>query len=164
MSTYGFKRPVRPTETPTPKASFWPQERPNRRQEILRNEVRGAVAKLDRQQREFIERFYFMGETYEQIERRTGKERHRLETVHRQALERLRFLLTDFVEGFYGIRVEREGGCPICDHPRKAEIEEVLREKRAEESWRPTLEILREKFNLEVSSVWVLVAHLRKHM
>jgi hypothetical protein len=164
MSIYSFKRSVRPSEASSRKASFWPQERRSRRQEILRNEVRGAVAKLDRQQREFIERFYFMGETYDQIERRTGKERHRLETIHRQALERLRFLLTDFVEGFYGVRVERESKCPICDHPRKAEIEEVLREKRAEESWRPTLEILREKFNLEVSSVWVLVAHLRKHM
>jgi len=164
MPGYGFKRAVRLRNTPTPKKSFWCREKPNHRQEILRREVRGAVAKLTYHQREFIECFYFMGETYEQIEKRLGKERYKLERIHHQALERLRFLLADFAEAHLGIKVERSNRCPVCNHPRKDEIEEILKRKKPEESWRPTLDILRTEFDLSVAAVQTVVAHLRKHL
>jgi len=164
MAGYGFKRAVRLRKTPTPKARFWSCEKPDGRHEILRREVREAVAKLAYHQREFIECFYFMGETYEQIERRLGKERYKLERIHHQALERLRFLLADFVEAHFGIKVERPHRCPICSHPKKDEIEEILERKKPEESWRPTLEILRTEFDLKITAVQTVIAHVRKHM
>jgi hypothetical protein len=164
MSGYGFKRAVRLRKTPTSKGRFWSQEKPNSRREIIRKEVRRAVAKLDCHQREFVECFYFMGETYEQIQKRLGKERYKLERIHQQALERLRFLLADFVEAHFGFKVERANRCPICSHPKKEKIERILERKRPEESWRPIMKILRKEFGLESTAVQTVIAHLRKHM
>ena len=164
MPDYGFKRAVRLRKTPTPKGRFWSQEKPSIRREIIRREVRKAVARLPYHQREFIECFYFMGETYEQIEKRLGKERYKLERIHHQALERLRFLLADFVEAHFGIKVERANRCPICSHPEREKIERILERKRPEESWRPAMKILRTEFELKLSTVQTVIAHLRKHM
>lgn len=130
----------------------------------LEEKVAKALAKLDSVEREFIRYFYFDCLSYNQISKFLNKTKDRLERIHRSALEKLKTCLKDYVSQRYQIRVPSEKRCLICTHPSRKEIEELIKAKKKEETWKKILRIFKQSYNLEIRTPQILINHQRKHM
>jgi hypothetical protein len=130
---------------------------------MIRGRVASALAQLDEQEREFIIRFHYQGQTYRSISRRSGRSIHRLETLHRRALKRLRRELAGWVEKTFGIDVTREDECIICRSKDRQAIDDLIANRDQTRNWKPVLEQLREKYGLTVRSPQLLIGHEKYH-
>ncbi len=126
--------------------------------------VAKALDKLDSFEREFIRYFYYDCLSYSQISQLLDKTKDRLERIHRSALEKLRSGLKDYVSKRYKLKISQEKRCLICSHPLRNELDDLIRTKKKEETWKKVLRIFREKFNLEIKTPQILINHQRKHM
>jgi len=130
----------------------------------LEEEVEKALEKLDKTEEEFIRYFYFDCKSYEQISELMGKTKDRLERIHSTALEKLKFSLRNFVSERYKIKIPPEKKCVICSHPEKEKLEELIKAKKKEETWKSILRTFKENFDLEIKAPQVLINHQKKHM
>jgi len=130
----------------------------------LEEKVAKALDKLDSLEREFIRYFYFDCLSYNKISLLLNKTKDRLERIHRSALEKLRFCLKDYVSQRYKLRIPQEKRCLICSHPSRKELEDLIKAKKKEETWKKILRIFREKFNLEIKTPQILINHQKRHM
>jgi RNA polymerase sigma factor (sigma-70 family) len=130
----------------------------------LEEEVEAAFDKLDSAEKEFIRYFYYDCKSYEQISEIMNKAKDRLERIHNSALEKLKFSLKGFVSRRYRIEISPEKKCMICSHPEKEKLEELIKAKKKEETWKKTLRICREKFNLNIKTPQTLMNHQKRHM
>jgi len=126
--------------------------------------VRSAIAELDDREREFIIQYYYAGQTYRQIGERLGVPRHRLETIHRRAIRRLRALLGAFVRDRYGVADDVSPGCPLCASPNRAEIDRIIRSRDPDGTWRPVIRALKQRFGLKITAVQTLISHEKYHV
>jgi len=133
------------------------------RQAEIRERVNAALAKLDEQEREFIVRFHFQGQTYRSISERSGRPVHRLETLHRRALRRLRRELAGWVEETFGIDVSPQKDCVICRSANRPAIDRLIASRDRTRSWRPVIEQLRERYGLVIRSPQTLIGHEKYH-
>jgi RNA polymerase sigma factor (sigma-70 family) len=130
----------------------------------LEEKVAKALDKLDSVEREFIRYFYFDCLSYNQISKFLSKTKDRLERIHRSALEKLKTCLKDYILQRYKIRVPLEKGCLICSHPSRKELEELIKAKKKEETWKDVLRIFKKEYNLEIKTPQILINHQKKHM
>ena len=126
--------------------------------------VAKALDKLDSFEREFVQYFYYDCLSYSQISQLLDKTKDRLERIHRSALEKLRFGLNDYVSQRYKLKISEEKRCLICSHPLRNELDDLIKSKSKEETWKKVLRIFREKFNLEIKTPQILINHQKKHM
>ena len=124
--------------------------------------VWGALARLAAADREFTVRFYFMGWSYHDLARLTGRPVPRLKARHKRIRRQLRVLLRPFVMPLLN-RVVR-ASCPICASEYRSQIDAIIAHRDQSRPWRPILRRLREDFDLHVSSAQVLLGHERYHM
>ena len=132
--------------------------------EELRNKVREAVEKLPLIEKRFVEKFYFEFKTYLQIAKELNKKVYKLDRIHRQALDRLKIILEDFVKQRFKIECAQISNCPICNHPQKDRIDEIIRSKNKQETWKKVIKILKKEFNLEIKTPQILISHRNNHM
>lgn len=130
----------------------------------LEEKVEAALDKLEAQEKEFIRYFYYDCQSYDQISEIMNKTKDRLERIHKSALEKLKFSLKGFVSQRYRIKISPGKKCLICSHPEKEKLEELIRAKKKEETWKKVLLIFKEKFNLEVKTPQILINHQKRHM
>ncbi len=130
----------------------------------LEEEVEQALDKLDAAEKEFIRYFYYDCKSYDQISEIMNKTKDRLERIHRSALEKLKFILKGFVSQRYKIKISPEGKCLICSHPERVKLEELIKAKKKEETWKKILRTFKEKFNLEIKTPQIMINHQKKHM
>ena len=130
----------------------------------LEEKVAKALDKLDNVEREFIRCFYFDCLSYNQTSQILNKTKDRLERIHRSALEKLKTCLKDYVSQRYKIKVPSVKKCLICSHPSRKELEELIRAKKPEETWKKILRAFKEKYNLEIKTPQILINHQKKHM
>jgi len=130
----------------------------------LEKKVAKAMDKLDSLEKEFIRYFYFDCLSYNRITQLLDKTKDRLERVHRSALEKLRFCLKDYVSQRYKLIIPQEKRCMICSHSSRKELEDLIRAKKKEETWKKILRIFKQKFNLEIKTPQILINHQKKHM
>jgi actin-related protein len=93
-----------------------------------------------------------------------NKTKDRLERIHNSALEKLKFSLKEFVSQRYKIKIFPEGKCLICSHPEREKLDELIKTKKEEETWKKILRLFKEEFNLEVKTPQILINHQKKHM
>ncbi len=130
----------------------------------LEEVVEKALDKLDKTEEEFIRYFYFDCKSYEQISEIMNKTKDRLERIHRSALEKLKYSLKGFVSKRYKIKILQEKQCLICSHPEREKMDELIRAKMKEETWKKVLQAFKEEFNLEIKAPQILINHQKKHM
>lgn len=129
----------------------------------IRQEVEAALKQLPEEERELIERFHFMGQSYRELSERSGRAEYRLESIHRRGLRRLRRLLAPLVKELYGLSDNSSTSCPLCQSPRRAEIDRLILLKPESDTWRPTMMKLREVFGIAVRSPQMIMGHKRYH-
>ena len=129
----------------------------------IRESVREAMNRLPERDREFVERFYFMGQGYRELASQTGQSCHRLEALHRRAIRQLRKELRRFVRERYGIHSKPNYVCPICRSSRRSEIDRLIATRDPKSTWRPIIRTLKDEFNITISTPQVLIGHEKYH-
>lgn len=131
--------------------------------EQIHQAVSTAMAELDEDERELIIRFHYMGENYRQISDKSGWPVHKLDSLHKRCLKKLKKLLAPFVDETFGLGTEPIRNCPICDSVYAEQMNEIIRNRDRKSTWTPVLRLFRAKFDLFISSPQLLVGHEKYH-
>lgn len=126
--------------------------------------VRDALSKLTPLECEFIERFYFCGETIPQIAEDLHTEKKWVRSLHRRSVKKLQRYMAAFVKKEYDITVETGPECILCLSPHLAEINEMIKSKKKEETWRIIYRVLKEKYQIKIKTPQILIGHQKYHM
>ncbi len=133
------------------------------RRELIRRSVTEALDNLDDDEREFVIRFHFMGESYRRIAEKSGRGIYKLEDLHKRSLRKLKKQLAAFVHEAFGLDSEVIRDCPICRSPFAAELDEIIRNRDRTATWHPVLSLLKTKYNLSIRSPQLLIGHEKYH-
>ncbi len=133
------------------------------RRKLVCRTVTEALNNLDDDEREFVIRFHFMGESYRRISELSGRSIHKLEALHKRSLRKLRKQLAAFVRETFRLDCEVIPDCPICRSPFAAELDEIIRNRDRTATWRPILTLLKTRYNLSISSPQLLIGHEKYH-
>jgi len=125
--------------------------------------VNQALNQLDPEDAALIRLFYMQGISYREISALTGRDMHRLVAQNTIAVKKLKILLTEFVESHFNIDARSNSGCPLCNHPRRAEIDRLLQTKSDTETWKRIYQVLRDDFDLCVFPARKIIGHLKYH-
>ena len=155
---------VEEPESVSEEADLIKRMKEEKEQAELERKVEQALDKLESVEKEFIMHFYYDCKSYDQISEIMNKTKDRLERIHSSALEKLKFSLRGFVSQRYKIKIFPEGKCLLCSHPEREKLEELIRAKKKEETWKKILRTCKEKFNLEIKTPQILMNHQKKHM
>jgi RNA polymerase sigma factor (sigma-70 family) len=126
--------------------------------------VREAVERLSLLERQFIEHFYFEDKTYREISVLLNKSIHRLESIHHRALGKLKMLLSDYVKTRFKLNLPEQTECIICKSPFRQELDNLIRAKKEEETYKSLIRIFKKKYGLEIRTPQVIIGHKKKHM
>ena len=132
------------------------------RQELIEDAVRKALRRLSSNEREIVERVHYMGQTYRQISRKSGREITRLESLHRRAMRRLRKELAPLVKQLYGIESPIPQ-CVICRSPLRAELDLILERHDDKRGWRTVMNRIEQEYGIKIRSAQTLVGHRKYH-
>ncbi len=130
----------------------------------VRDRVRQALECLSEQEREIICLFHFQGKSYKSISESSGRSVHRLETLHRRALMKLKRNLAEWVEQTYDIPRDKNLLCPVCNSTDRLAIDQLIAGRDRRKSWKPVLEQLRSRFGLSIRSPQTLIGHEKYHL
>lgn len=129
----------------------------------VENAVRTALNKLSPQEREFVERYYFQGESYRQIAKALKKRDCRIESLHRTAMRKLKNYLASFVKEKYGIEIEPDPNCAICLSSNRRKIDSLIDAKKISATWKSIIRTLRENYHINIKTPQSLIAHQKYH-
>lgn len=134
------------------------------RRTLICEQVASAVRLLDDDEREFIARFYHMGETYREISEKSGRQIYSLEAIHKRALKKLRRSLAGLVEREFGFAApNRRRPCLVCDSGRRDEIDALIASRPPDATWRAVLRAIAQRYNIRIISPQVLIGHQKYH-
>jgi hypothetical protein len=125
--------------------------------------VNRALEQLDPEEAALIRLFYMQGVSYREISLMTGRDIYRLAAQNVAALKKLKALLSGFVKNRFTIKSPSGLKCPLCDHPRRPDIDRLLRSKTDAETWKRIYQVLRDDFDLRVFPARKLIGHLKYH-
>jgi IS30 family transposase len=109
--------------------------------------VRGALSRLSATEREIVERFHFCGESTAQIGARLNLSEFCVYATLRQARRKLKRILGAYVQKRHGVPIETEN-CPVCRSENRLVIDQLLKTKTKEETWKRILQKLRNEHQL----------------
>ena len=140
-------------------------ERMERRLAMIRRRVGEAMAGLTEEEKEFVERFYYIGQGYRKISEKSGRSVYKLEAVHKRALRKLKKTLTPLVRELFDCETEgaKEYDCPLCRSPFRKEIDRLINGRDPEGTWRPIIRALKEKYGIKIKTPQILVGHEKYH-
>lgn len=136
----------------------------SKREELINKQVRKAVKKLSFEERQFIQLYYFEFSSYQAIARILKRKVYKLERIHQRALGKLRIILADFVKEQFDLEVPQMTECLICQSPFREELDELIRNKKDEETYRGLMIIFKQKYGINIKTPQVIIGHKRKHM
>jgi hypothetical protein len=141
------------------------ERRADARERVLqaREAVVTALAALESEERELIERLYYMGQSYREVSEASGRAVHRLEAIHKRALKRLRKLLSAFVRRQYRIRLPGESSCPVCQSKHRAAIDRLLHDRDRRRPWTQVIQRLKRDFQIRIKTPRILEGHEKYH-
>ncbi len=125
--------------------------------------VQAAVLQLTEDEREFLARFYHMGETYRQMSEKSGRSIHSLESLHRRAKRKLRKYLASFASGEFGVITRTGEACVICCSGHREEIDNLIADHLPQNTWRNELRIIKTEFGLTGVTPQTIIGHRNYH-
>ena len=127
------------------------------------DEVRRAVARLTPIEREFVERRFFQGESFSDISRALNKRPGRIDAIHRRVVNKLKYLLAEFVKKEYGLDMPGRNNCQLCNSVFRAEIDQLIKSKRKEDTWKNIIKVLKARYGIIIKSPQILAGHEKYH-
>jgi len=126
--------------------------------------VRKALEKLDPEEQDFIETYYFQGKSYREIAELQNRRLSRIEGLHRRSLAKLKKYLVRFVKERFDIDAEIGRGCIICFSPHKEKIDRLIKAKKKRETWKKIIKILKDKYQIKITTPQILIGHQKYHL
>jgi hypothetical protein len=123
--------------------------------------VRGALQRLSSTEREVVVRFHFCSKSCAEISAVLKIPEFRIYSILQEARRKLKEILTPFVQKRYGIPGETDN-CRICRSENRTAIENLLKTKTKEETWKKVLRKLRTEFRIRANAQ-SLARHQREH-
>lgn len=125
--------------------------------------VHEALGRLGEQERNFVILYFFMGKSCRQIAEESGRADHKIEALHGRVIKQLRTLLADFVTREFGLKIDRTNSCPICNSRFRAEMELLIASKKETDTWRETIRLIKENYQLRIKTPQTLIGHQKFH-
>lgn len=148
----------------TDRPGIWDRKTSSPRQERIRKAVREAISKLPFNEREFVELFWFQGRSMTEIAALLGKKPYKLECLNKRIQRKLKTRLTDFVNAEFGLKIKKNPDCIICGHPCRPEIDNLLKSKKPEETFKRIISALRSDFGIKIRTPQVIIGHMKYHI
>jgi hypothetical protein len=129
----------------------------------LRESVNEAVKALPEDQQTIIRMYYFERASLKQIMVETGKSKFQVDRALANAKTALKHSLAAIVQQRWpecNIILPR---CPLCDHPRRQEIDLMISKKPKSQNWREFNQALFRKFGLTVNPPSLIMYHIQYH-
>lgn len=126
--------------------------------------VTRAIDSLDPDEAEFVRMYYLRGMSYLQIAALVDCPPRRLVNRHRSAQKKLRVRLHRMLAGRYHIPARLRLDCPLCHHPRAAEIDDLIRAKTERDTWKIIIDILKMDYAIPDVKPQTLITHRKYHM
>lgn len=126
--------------------------------------VRKALEKLNPEEQDFIETYYFQGKSYREIAELQNRRLSRIEGLHRRSLAKLKKYLVRFVKERFDIDAEIGRDCIICLSPHKEEIDRLIKTKKKRETWKKIIKILKNKYQIKITTPQILIGHQKYHL
>ena len=139
-----------------------PNSEEKRRDEIS-EAVRAAVGRLDDDEHDLVERFYFMGQSATEISRLSGRPVYKLTVIQRRALRHLRHDLLPLVRNWFGINAIGIADCPLCCSEYRDEIDRFLDRRDPRSTWGQTMAHLASRFGVRIKSPQAVIGHMKNH-
>jgi len=134
-----------------------------RRSHLIERAVRRAVGRLGPGERQVIERYYYLGRSFDSIAKEDFLSMARVRAMHRRALGHLRLLLAPLAQFLFGVGQSVDPDCPICTASWRHDAEEILDEKTAEMTWGQMAMRLERAVGWRPGSPQTLIGHQRHH-
>lgn len=126
--------------------------------------VRKALEKLNPEEQDFIETYYFQGKSYREIAELQNRRLSRIEGLHRRSLAKLKKYLIRFVKERFDIDAEIGRDCIICFSPHKEKIDRLIKAKKKWETWKKIIKILKNKYQIKITTPQILIGHQKYHL
>ena len=126
-------------------------------------EVNRAINTLTEIEQDFIHLYYFSGRTLMQIARKCNTSYSRVGYLHNRIIRKLRKELAAFVRNRFDLIVSVDETCPICRSCHKEQINDLIRKKGKEETWRRIIGILKSKYGIIIKTPQTLIGHQKYH-
>ncbi|HUV31921.1 MAG TPA: hypothetical protein VMY05_12660 [Acidobacteriota bacterium] len=133
------------------------------RRDLIGREVARALLALTDDEREFIERFYFAGQSYASVRESSGRDVHKLEALHKRALRKLRKELAPLVARLYHLHRAPEADCVICNSPFRPQIDLLIRYRDKSGTWKDIIGTLRSRYGIRIGTPQILIGHEKYH-
>lgn len=128
----------------------------------INDAVRAALMRLAADEKEIVERYYFIGSPLSEIaadfEISVAAAYRRL----RAAMRRLRVFLSPFVRECFQVETKAVS-CLICESPHRAAIEELIAARKPDEPYRTIHREIRRRFGIRIVSWMTIVGHQNYH-
>jgi len=145
------------------RVSLFSSKKQSKLQKEIIAEVRKAVESLPSAEREFIELYWFEGRSLTELSELYGKRPHKLDSLNKRILLKLRRKLAPYVEAKFGIGDDSSASCVLCSSPFRDEIDKLLETKKPEETFRRINRILRSEYGLRITTPQILIGHIKYH-
>ncbi len=140
-----------------------PDSQQTNRSEIIQQAVKAALEKLDDDEREFIIRFYFMGEKYIEIAEKSDRELYSLVSLHNIAIKKLKRNLKQFVKEQFAVEEPKQSKSYIRDYEHKDAIDKMIVDKHPKATWKKIIGHVAKRYNIKIKSPQILIGHEKYH-
>lgn len=127
-------------------------------------QVNDVIDSLDIDEADFIRRFYMQGICYREISELTGRAIYRLEALHYRALKKIRNRLGSFLSDSFEISVKAASDCPLCTHTNNDRINNLIRAKPKEETWKKIITTLKNEYQIKIGTPQIIIGHVKYHI
>jgi hypothetical protein len=131
--------------------------------EQIREAVNEAIKSLPDEQASIIRMMYFERKTIKQVVTETGLTEIAIDRILRSAKTSLKYRLADFVKNRWPASKPNISTCPICVHPKRAEIDLMITRKPESQNWRKFNLALYAEFGLTVNPPLLIKYHIQYH-
>jgi hypothetical protein len=132
---------------------------PARADPDLVDAVKRALASLSPLERDIVSQIIYDGNSLPEIALQNGLSIGQSRAIFYEAKNRLRALLAGFVKERWGIEIS--GKCRVCLHPRKNEIDALLKRHSSRESWGNFNRRLEKAIGEKINPPAILINHLK---
>ena len=144
-------------------AGFTPGDNENAEYQDFLESIRREVLELPADQRQVITLYYFETREIVNIATELGLPESDIRKLLRDGLNMLRHRLADLVRKRWPTKFAEARRCPICAHPRRREIEAIVKARKPADSWGKVNRELRKRFGCSFNPPSVLISHLKFH-
>jgi hypothetical protein len=129
----------------------------------LRESVSEAIKALPEDQQTIIRMNYFERASLEQIMVETGKSKFQIDRALANAKTALKHSLAGIVQQRWPDCKNILPLCPLCDHPRYKEIDQMISKRPKSQNWRKFNQALLREFGLTVNPPSLIKYHIQYH-